>query len=117
MSKRNMLFTPSTDNNEGQNPPKPYAFKNLQVVNSARKLIRSATKLKNYDKRMSIMSFDSHKLDVVSDTNSQLSSKDDKKDEENLVAVKKKCHLFMLQNRSKRRIQWDLFIMFLATWN
>lgn len=117
MSKRNNFFEPGTKFGNRLDHPRSGSFADSALVVSARKLIRSKTKLRNYDKKMSEMSFDHNRLEIVSDTNSNPNSHHEKNDEENLVESKKKCRMFMLQNRSKKRIRWDLFIMLLATWN
>ncbi|CAI2368538.1 unnamed protein product [Moneuplotes crassus] len=117
MSRRNNFFEPGTKFGNQKNYRKSSLFADSPVVKSARKLIRSQTKLRNYDKKMSEMSFDNDRLEIVSNTNSNPNTNREKNDDEHLIPTKRKCSLFMLQNRSKKRIRWDLFIMLLATWN
>ena len=75
--------------------------------------------MKNYRKRMSIMSFDTQKVMSRSQTPSEISVDefDSEVESKNQVIIKKQRKCFMIQSRSKLRIRWDLFVMLLATWN
>jgi hypothetical protein len=79
-------------------------------------MIRDAALQEIYNKRMSIKSSETQKIFEGSETVSDIQSADSDV-EYNEVIVKKRRVWFLWLSRSKVRIRWDLFIMFLATWN